>query len=134
MPELLDHIFAHIDHAAIRRTFICVCCEWFSINRVRIVCEVLWDSGLPLEVLKHKMRTRVPRATHLYYFFRRSGCQAEEKTDWLLGVLKQTHDEYQQHQRRLVQNPHGDKIFKTRNGILSVKGISAINITQALAA
>ncbi|KAF9144422.1 hypothetical protein BGX30_012880 [Mortierella sp. GBA39] len=133
IPELLDHIFAHIDDTTIRRTVIRVCRQWLSMNRDRIVREALWDSGLPLEVLKRKMSTRIPRATHLYCFFRRTGHQDDEKVDWLLGVLKQTHDEHQEHQRRLAQDPPENTISKIRSGAPPGKGISAIDITLDLA-
>lgn len=134
IPELLDHIFAHIDNTTIRRTVIRVCRLWLSMNRDRIVREVLWDSGLPLEVLKRKMSTRIPRATHLYCFFRRTGYQDGEKADWLLGVLKRTHDKQQEYQRRLVQDPPENKSSKIRHDAPPGKGISTIDITLDLAA
>ncbi|OAQ34569.1 hypothetical protein K457DRAFT_28458 [Linnemannia elongata AG-77] len=133
IPELLDHIFAHIDHTTIRTTVVRVCRQWLSMNRDRIVRELLWDSGLPLEVLKRKMDTRIPRATHLYCYFR-SGYQDGEKVDWLLGVLKQVHDEHQEHQRRLVQDPLKNNISEIRNDAPPGKGISVIDITPDLTA
>ncbi|KAF9341017.1 hypothetical protein BGZ91_011356 [Linnemannia elongata] len=133
IPELLDNIFAHIDHTTIRTTVIRVCRQWLLMNRDRIVRELLWDSGLPLEVLKRKMDTRIPRATHLYCFFR-SGYQDGEKVDWLLGVLKQVHDEHQEHQRRLVQDPLKSNISEIRNDAPPGKGNSVIDITLDLTA
>ncbi|KAG0293849.1 hypothetical protein BGZ96_002233 [Linnemannia gamsii] len=118
VPELLCLIFAHIDDTTIRRTII----------------RVLWDSGLPLEVLKHKLQTRIPRATHLYCFFHRTGHLGDETSEWLLDVLRWTHNEYQEHRLPLVQDrPVGSKISKTQIGTSLVEGTSAFDITRMLA-
>lgn len=134
LPELLYHIFAHIDDTTIRKTIILVCRQWFWINRDRIVREVLWDSGLPLEVLKRKMQARIPGATHLYCFFRRTGHQDYEKSEWFFDVLKRTHNEHKEHRLPLDQDRSVDSIIsQTQIGISPVKGTSALDITRNLA-
>ncbi|KAG0306007.1 hypothetical protein BGZ97_000906 [Linnemannia gamsii] len=134
IPELLGHIFAYIDDTTIRRTIIRVCRQWFWINKDRIVREVLWDNALPLEVLKRKMQIRIPRATHLHCSSRRIDHQDDEKSEWLLGILKWTHDEYHEHWLPLVQDRSVDsRISKTRNGVPPVEGTSSFDISWALA-
>ncbi|KAG0365813.1 hypothetical protein BGX24_003954 [Mortierella sp. AD032] len=53
----------------------------------------------------------IPRATHLYCFFHRNGGHDNERVEWLLGILEQTHKEQQEYQRNQRRRHQGQGLL-----------------------
>ncbi|KAF9139706.1 hypothetical protein BGX30_007603 [Mortierella sp. GBA39] len=95
IPEILDIIFSYIDNFTLRTSVVCVCRQWYLMNRHRVVREVIWDTGAD-PTRQEVIASRLLGAGRLWWYSRRHPTMTPAGADQWVALVKALKESYEQ--------------------------------------
>ncbi|KAG0292001.1 hypothetical protein BGZ96_004626 [Linnemannia gamsii] len=129
IPEILEHIFSHLDEYTLRKRVVFVCRLWYLLNRGRFLRSVVWDGSWSKETLSVASAKMVGAARFSYYML--SKPEVEFQARELRDAFERPQEEYRRLLSAHMSNGSGS-VISGESG--QAKSTSTTTATSAITA